>query len=132
MNNYPLGNFLIQIKNAHLAGKSQVTTPYSRIKEEIAKILVDGGFLATVEKKKIKDKKFFNLEVSLGEEEKKKTFWEVKLYSKPGCRYYAKTNEIPYPPTSQGLVIISTPKGLMRGFEARKKNTGGEVIAVVW
>jgi len=131
MNNYPLGNFLIQIKNAHLADKDQVVVPFSKIKQEVAKVLVDGGFLRTVEEKKIKGKKFSSLEVGLIDKEKK-PFWEIKLYSKPGRRYYAKSGEIPYSPTPSGLVVISTPNGVMRGSVARKKNLGGEVIAVIW
>lgn len=131
MNNYPLGNFLIQIKNAHLASKDWLVTPYSKIKEEVAKILVDAGFLSTVEEEKIKGKKFSNLKIGLVDREKK-PFWEVKLYSKPGRRYYAKTGEIPYPSTPGGLVVISTPKGVMRARRARKENLGGEVIAVIW
>ncbi len=131
MNNYPLGNFLVQIKNAHLSDKSMIITPFSKIKEEVAKVLVDSGFLATVEVKKQKGKDFSDLEVGLISK-KEKPFWDLKLYSKPGRRYYAKTGEIPYPSTPKGLVIISTPQGIMRGSQARKQNLGGEVIAVIW
>ncbi|MBL7078233.1 30S ribosomal protein S8 [Candidatus Shapirobacteria bacterium] len=131
MNNYPLGNFLVQIKNAHLPGKSVIVTPYSKIKEEVARVLVDSGFLATVVVKKQKEKSFSDLEVGLISK-KEKPFWDLKLYSKPGRRYYAKAGEIPYPSTSKGLVVISTPRGIMRGSQARKQNLGGEVIALIW
>ncbi|MFH1601990.1 MAG: 30S ribosomal protein S8 [Candidatus Shapirobacteria bacterium] len=125
MNNYPLGNFLIILKNAHLSGKMSLTTPFSRIKKEVADLLVKSDFLVKAEVQKNM------LSVELVSKEKR-PFWQIKLYSKPGRRFYAGSKNIPYFPAPGGVVIMSTPGGIMSGREARKKNLGGEVIAVLW
>jgi len=131
MNNYPLGNFLVQIKNAHLASKKEVVTPWSKVKGAVAKLLVENGFLARVEVKKEKNKSYPFLKVKLINR-KKLPFWELKLYSKPGRRYYASVEDIPYSTTDKGMIIISTSKGLMKGSQARKSNLGGEIVAAIW
>jgi len=131
MNNYPLGDFLIQLKNAHSAGKEAVVVPWSRNKEIVAKLLVKHGFLKKVEVKKQRGKSYPLLSVTLPPKAKL-PLWQVKLYSKPGRRFYAKTSQLPYPQRRGGLVIVSTPAGMMSAFKARQKGLGGEVIASLW
>jgi len=139
MINDPIGDMLIRIKNGYLARKDVVEVPYSRMKEEIAKILVKEGYLES-SKSKIsppkrrsrRNSKFKILELKLKYEGKGPAIEEVKRISKPGVRIYAKADEIPKVKYGFGITIVSTPKGIMTDKEARKKNLGGEVICQVW
>jgi len=124
---YPLGDFLIAIKNAYLAEKSQVVVPWSKQKEAVAKLLKKAKFLKEVKVKKEGKKQFLAVELS-----PEKGRVEVKLFSKPGRRYYVSVREIPFPQGKGAVVIVSTPQGVMLGKEARKKKIGGELIAHIW
>lgn len=125
---YPLGDFLIRIKNACLADKKSVVAPWSKQKEAMARFLVKKGFLSWAKVKKVPGKSFSSLEVGLVSRQGL-SHLEVELFSKPGRRFYTKVKDIPYPRDKGALIIISTPKGVMSGWEARKKNLGGEIVA---
>jgi len=127
--NDPIGDMLIRIKNGYLARKVVVEVPYSKMKEEIAKLLVKEGYL---KKFKIENLKFKILKLELKYEGKKPVIEGVKRISKPGVRIYAKAGEIPKVKYGFGITIVSTSKGIMTGREAKKKNLGGEVICQVW
>jgi len=127
--NDPIGDMLIRIKNGYLARKNVVEVPYSRMKEEIAKLLVKEGYL---KKFKIENLKFKILKLELKYEGKRPAIEEVKRISKPGVRIYAKAREIPKVKYGFGITIVSTSKGIMTDSQARKKNLGGEVICQVW
>jgi len=127
--NDPIGDMLIRIKNGYLARKVVVEVPYSIMKEEIAKLLVKKGYL---KKFKIENLKFKILKLELKYEGKRPGIEGVKRISKPGVRTYAKAGEIPKVKYGFGITIVSTPKGIMTGREAKKKNLGGEVICQVW
>lgn len=124
----PIADFLIRIKNASLAGGRLVNAPYSKVKESLALILQKEGYLAKVETKETNNKK--NLAVSLSEKRKLSVI-EVKRISRPGCRVYAKAQEVFRLGRGVGLVILSTPVGLMTNKEARKKHLGGEVLCKI-
>lgn len=122
MTNYPLGDFLIRLKNASLARKREVIVVKSKIVLSLAEKLKQLGFLSEV------DKKDGFLEVKLTYQNKEPVLADVKLVSKPGLRVYMSADDLvkekgPY------ILIISTSKGLMSGAEAIKKRLGGEVIA---
>jgi small subunit ribosomal protein S8 len=127
--NDPIGDMLIRIKNGYLARKNVVEVPYSRMKEEIANLLVKEGYL---KKFKIENLKFKILKLELKYEGKRPAIEGVKRISKPGVRIYAKAGEIPKVKYGFGITIVSTSKGIMTGREAKKKNLGGEVICQVW
>ena len=127
--NDPIGDMLIRIKNGYLARKDVVEVSYSKMKEEIAKLLVKEGYL---KKFKIENLKFKILKLELKYEGKKPVIEGVKRISKPGVRIYAKAGEIPKVKYGFGITIVSTSKGIMTGREAKKKNLGGEVICQVW
>jgi small subunit ribosomal protein S8 len=130
--NDPIGDMLIRIKNGYLARKNFVEVPYSRIKEEIARLLVKEGYLRNVkcQMSNVKSEKILRIELKY--EGKRPAIEEVKRISKPGVRIYAKAGEIPRVKYGFGITIVSTPKGIMTGKEAKKKNLGGEVICQVW
>lgn len=127
----PIADMLTRIRNGYLAHQRQVEVPYSRVKEAIAKILVEEGFAAGVEAsgKKPKDKRLL---IRLKYEAKKPVLTGIKRISKPGVRTYSPADKLPLVQSGFGISIVSTPKGIMTAAEARKKNVGGEVICNVW
>ena len=130
--NDPIGDMLIRIKNGYLARKDVVEVPYSRMKEEIAKLLVKEGYLRNVkcQMSNVKSGKILNIELKY--EGKSPAIEEVKRISKPGARIYAKAGEIPKVKYGFGITIVSTSKGIMPDKEAKKKKLGGEIICQVW
>jgi small subunit ribosomal protein S8 len=123
----PIADMLNRIKNAQAAEKETVSLAHSRIKYEIALILQKGGFIEDVERKGRKEKK--SLKIALKPE---KVITGIKKISKPGQRIYTKSKEIKVSKDGYGLIILSTPKGLMTSSEARRKKLGGEVICEIW
>lgn len=126
----PLSDILIRIKNGYLAGKKTVTVPYSKIIEKLAKILLGEGYLAKLEI--VKEQSIKTLQVDLKYHSKRPAMEEVKIISKPSLKTYVKKKNIPLVLGGRGLVVISTPQGLMTGREARKKGLGGEIICEIW
>lgn len=131
-------DMLIRIKNGYLASQKAVEIPYSKIKEELANILLKEGYLTKIEIKKIKSgsgKKAVEikiLNVVLKYEGRKSALGGIKIISKPSRRTYIKKGKIYDVLGGRGLLILSTPKGLMTGKEARKKGFGGEVVGKIW
>lgn len=124
MTNYQVGDFLIRLKNASMAGIKEVVFPKTNLVAAVAKTLKAEGFLDSVTEE---DK---NLVVTLSIFAKKPVLTNVKIVSKPGLRIYVNVDEIEKMKTPETL-IISTPKGVLSGNEAKKKRTGGELIAKV-
>jgi len=131
MINYPIGDFLIRLKNGYSTGKTEIEMPYSKIIEETAKKLVARGFLLSYKiiSQNGRVKKIVLVKMKYGQREKP-AIRGIELFSKPGRRYYASYNDIPYPKKG-GVIIISTSSGLMDAKEARTKKIGGEIIAEI-
>lgn len=125
MTNYQVGDFLIRLKNASMAGLKEVVFPKTNLVVSVAKTLEKEGFLDKVE-----IDKEGNLTAKLSIFSKKPVLKNVKIVSKPGLRIYVNVDEIEKMKTPETLVI-STPKGVMSGMEAKKKRLGGELIAKV-
>lgn len=128
----PIADFLARIKNGYLSKKKEIAVPYSKFKENLAKILVEEGYLINSKKQKVKSKKHDKLILTLKYEGKKPILTDVQRISKPGLRIYVDKTKIPRVLGGLGITIVSTPKGLMTDSEARKKGLGGEVICKVW
>ena len=128
MFNDSIADLLTRIRNAGTAGRSTVVMPYSKLKEQVAGILKDNGFLAGV--KVLTDGKFKALEITLMDDPEVIT--SLVRVSKPGRRVYTSASDIPLVLGGRGLVIVSTSGGVMTGREARKKGLGGELICKVW
>ncbi len=126
----PIADLLARIKNGYLAGKNQVAAPHSKAKQALAQLLSKEGYIDEV--KVEKGDKAKDLILKLIYEGKKPKLTEIIRVSKPGGRVYVKKDEIPKVLGGLGIVILSTPKGLMTGKEARKKGMGGEVICKMW
>jgi small subunit ribosomal protein S8 len=127
----PVADMLTRIRNGLSARHTQVEMPSSKMKVAIAKILKDEGYIKDFEV--TKDVPQAVLRVSLKyTSERQSVVTTLKRISKPGLRRYAKRVDIPLVLDGMGLIIMSTPKGLMSGKEAYKRNLGGEVICEVW
>ena len=127
----PIADMLTRIRNANSVYHDKVDIPSSKMKEALAKILKEEGFVKDYEI--IKDNKQNVLRISLkygpGRE---KVISGIKRISKPGLRVYAKADQLPRVLNGLGIAVISTSKGLMTDKQARKLGLGGEVIAYVW
>ena len=127
----PVADMLTRIRNALQARHTQVEMPSSKLKMAIAKILKDEGYIKDFEV--TKDAPQPVLRVSLKyTNERQSVITSIKRISRPGLRRYTKRVDIPLVLDGMGLVVMSTPKGLMSGKEAYKRNLGGEVLCEVW
>ena len=123
----PIADMLTRIRNKNQNRDKLVSMPTSKMKEQIAKILKEEGF---IEEFKVEDK---TLTLTLKyANNKERVITGLKRISKPGLRVYAKASEIPTVLNGLGIAIISTPNGVITDKEARKNNVGGEVIAYIW
>lgn len=130
----PISDFFITIKNAYKARKERVTIPYSRMRFTIAKVLEEAGFVGEVDKKKkkVRTSQHTFLDIRLKYEAKEPAMHSVKLVSTPSRRIYIKARELRPVRSGFGISILSTPKGIMTGSQARKENVGGQMVAEVW
>ncbi len=126
-----IADMLTRIRNASSMGYVEVTVPASNLKEDIAKILKEEGFIKDYKVKSEGSKKNLELELKYGNK-KERVITGLKRISKPGLRVYVKSDEVPRVLNGLGIAIISTSKGLMTDKEARKQNLGGEVLAYIW
>lgn len=120
---------MIRVKNAQGAGHATALMPYSHLKHEIAKALLRAGFIAGIERKGKRARKVMEIALRAGTDAS--AIRGVKLLSTPGLRRYLPYRELSKAPHG-GIYILTTPKGVMSGSEARKQKVGGELIAEVW
>ena len=125
-----IADMLTRIRNANQMRYETVKIPASKVKEEIAKILKEEGFINNY--KLEKDNVQGTLVLTLKYDNKQRVITGLKRISKPGLRVYAKHDEIPKVLNGLGIAIISTSKGIMTDKQARKENIGGEVLAYIW
>lgn len=127
----PISDFINQIKNAGMARKSEVTLSYSKMKHAIADLLVREGYIASVEQKGKDTRK--TLKVTLiTEEQGRPRINDVKRLSKPSRRMYAGVSEIRPVRGGVGIMVLSTPKGIMTDKQARNEKVGGELLFTMW
>ena len=130
----PLADFLTTIRNASRASKSEVRVPWSRMRSDVAHILKNEGYLTEVEK--VSDKSATDgkpeLRLKLRGAGKSRAITEITRVSKPGRRQYVGAREIPRVLGGMGISVISTPRGVMAGHQAKKQNLGGELLLTVY
>lgn len=126
----PIADMLTRIRNAIAVGKTEVSLPHSKAKENVAISLRNNGFLEDVTVAELGVGKQLHIVINLDGENAKIT--EIKRLSKPGRRAYTNAREIPVVKRGRGVLIISTSKGLMTGDEAKKLGVGGELICQVY
>ena len=109
-----------------MAGKSSVSVPHSKFKLAVAKVLEAQKFVSNVQKEKNA------ININLLYEDGKPKIADIKKVSKLGLRVYAKAKSIKTIKGGRGITVISTPRGVMTGKEAKAKKLGGEVICQIW
>ena len=127
----PIADMLTRIRNANQNRAKDVTMPSSKMKETIASILKEEGYIEDFSISKNDVQNNLTLTLKYGKN-KERVITGLKRISKPGLRVYANVEELPRVLNGLGIAIISTPKGVMTDKLARKNNVGGEVIAYVW
>ena len=128
-----IADMLTRIRNANQMRYEEVSVPSSKIKNEIARILKEEGFINDYKVVSEENSAQSNIVITLKYTDKKeRVITGLKRISKPGLRVYAKNTEVPKVLNGLGIAIISTSKGIMTDKEARKENVGGEVLAYIW
>lgn len=125
-----IANMLIMLKNASLAGKESVVLPFSKLKLAIGECLVKEGYVKQISKKLKKDHPV--LELELVYVDKKPKITEVERISKQSRRIYYGMKDIHTVKGGFGLLVLSTPKGILSGKDARKEQVGGEALFRLW
>ena len=128
----PIADMLTRIRNANTAKHDTVDVPASKMKEAIAKILLDEGYIKGYEVTENGAAKTITVTLKYGKDKNEKTISGIKRISKPGLRVYANTENMPKVLGGLGIAIISTNKGVVTDKVARELNVGGEVLAFVW
>ncbi len=129
--NDPISDMLTRIRNAGMAKKTDMTMPATKILVAIAAILKQEGYIAdfSIVEKRPQNQLIVNLSYAA---DKSHVIREIKRVSKPGLRVYAGKDQLPRVRSGLGIAIVSTPEGVLTGYEARKRGIGGEVLCTVW
>ncbi len=126
----PIADMLTRIRNANAAKHATVAIPFSRIKESIANLLKNEGYIVDYEIKEEGTKK--DIVVTLKFVDGEEVVKGLKRISKPGRRVYSSVENLPKVLGGLGIAIVSTPKGVLTDKECRKHSVGGEVLCYVW
>jgi small subunit ribosomal protein S8 len=130
----PIADMLTRLRNANQAFHDAVTMPHSKIKQGVAEILVQEGYIASFEVKEPAEGevvKTLTLTLKYGRN-RERSLAGIRRISKPGLRVYAKHTGLPRVLGGLGVAIISTSQGLLTDRQANQKGVGGEVLAYVW
>jgi len=126
----PIADFLTRLRNAARSHRADVSAPYSRMKEEIARILKQEGYISEFEIDT--EAKPAQIKVAMKFVNRIPALTGLKRVSKPGLRKYVGSDDIPRVLGGMGVAILSTSRGIITGREARKEHVGGELLALVW
>jgi small subunit ribosomal protein S8 len=126
----PIADFLARLRNAARAHRGDVSVPYSRMKEEIARILKQEGYISEFEVDT--QSKPAQIKVTMKFVNRIPALTGLKRMSKPGLRKYVGSDDIPRVLGGMGVSILSTSRGIITGREARKERVGGELLALIW
>ncbi len=124
-----VNDLIIRIKNGYLARKETINSPYSRLREEILKKLVSLGFIKSY---KINQEKFKEITIELLYKNNIPAMTDVKIFSKPGQKYYVSYRDLKPVLSGYGYSIISSSKGIITNKEAKEKKLGGELLFNIW
>lgn len=126
----PIADMLTRIRNAIAVNAEVVNLPHSKIKETVARILADNGFIDKVEASGEGIEKI--LTITINSEDQPAKITEIARLSRPGRRMYVKSGALPTVRRGRGLVVVSTSSGIMTGAQAKAKHLGGELICEVY
>ncbi|MCK9297134.1 MAG: 30S ribosomal protein S8 [Desulfobulbaceae bacterium] len=127
----PLADMLTRIRNARMVKFDSLEMPYSKLRSGVAEILKKEGYISDYQV--VKDNLQGVLKISLKyDQNRNPVISGLKRVSKPGCRVYVKSDDIPKVMSGLGIAIISTSSGIFTDREARQKGIGGELLCTVW
>lgn len=127
----PIADMLTRIRNAVAKSDASVMVPASKFKAALARLLVEEGYLKSVEQAEKDGKPYLRIGLKYGHK-RSPVIHSIQRVSTPGRRAYAKAAHVPVVRGGLGLAVISTSTGLLADREARRKNVGGEIICEVW
>lgn len=126
-----IADLLTRIRNANRATHEKVDVPFSRIKQEIVRLIKDEGFIKNY--RFIEDRRQGMIRVFMKYgPNRERVIKDVKRISKPGCRVYTSADSVPRVLGGLGVAILSTSRGVMTDRQARRDRVGGEVICYIW
>jgi len=123
----PIADMLTRLRNANLALHDQVTMPSSKMKQSVAQLLQDEGYISGYEV----DGRELTVRLKY-DKDRRRVLSGVRRMSKPGRRVYLASEDIPRVLGGMGISVVSTSQGLLSGQEARRRGVGGELICTVW
>ncbi len=126
----PISDFLTRLRNASRAQKHELSLPFSNIKNDMARVLKQEGYIADFAVEGDGAEK--SIKVTTRFVEQTPAISGLKRVSRPGLRRYVGAGEIPRVRGGQGIAILSTPRGVLSGREAKRQNVGGELLAYVY
>jgi small subunit ribosomal protein S8 len=126
----PIADFLTRLRNAASSHRADVKLPYSKIKEEIARILKEEGYISEYEVDHSSRPAI--IKVTMKFVNRTPALTGVKRVSKPGLRKYIGADEVPRVLGGMGISIVSSSRGILTGRQAKRENIGGELLAIVW
>lgn len=126
----PIADMLTRIRNANAVMHEKVDVPHSKMKERIAEILKEEGYISNY--KIVTEGNNKNIRVYLKYAGKERVIKGMKRISKPGRRVYSSVEDMPRVLSGLGIAIVSTSKGIITDRNARNEKVGGEVLAFVW
>ena len=127
----PVADFLARIRNGLAAGHQKVDAPASKLKLEIARILKEEGYISNYKTTEDDGHKVLRVYLKYGAHNEA-VISSLARISRPGCRVYVGRNEIPRVLGGLGINILTTPKGVMTGRQARKEGVGGEILCEIY
>ena len=127
----PVSDMLTRIRNANTALHPTVTMPSSKLKEEIAKLLVSEGYIASYDVSSNGAHRDLELTLRYGKD-RKRVISGLRRVSKPGRRVYSGAGDLPRVNGGLGVAVVSTSQGLLPDREARRRHLGGEILCEVW
>jgi small subunit ribosomal protein S8 len=127
----PVADFLTRIRNAHGARHQKLDVPASRLKSEIARILKEEGYIANFKPVEENGQNVLRVYLKYGANNEA-AIRDLQRVSRPGCRVYVGKGEIRRVQGGLGISIMTTPKGVMTGRQARREGVGGEILCEVW
>jgi small subunit ribosomal protein S8 len=130
MTNHAVSELVCLLKNGQLARKSKVSSNFSKMKQSILDILKREGYIKDFSV--IKGKSFDKLDIELSYHEGQPVIKDISIISRPGQRKYTGANDIPIVSNGLGMVILSTPSGVLSDYEAKNANVGGELLLKIF
>ena len=127
----PVADFLTRIRNAHRSRHQKLDAPASRLKAEIARILKEEGYIANYKPVEENGQQLLRVYLKYGANNEA-AIRDLQRVSRPGCRVYVGKDEIRRVQGGLGISIMTTPKGVMTGRQARREGVGGEILCEVW